>query len=130
LNGTILFYGSTGYTGKLIAKRPRPGKNVSAGSAWLSKTKSSTGAWHAELSRGSHPRGAGPVPEVALEFLRPMLSGPMAHVDEIFDRPDVLAGLLQAVHSGFTEDDSPPSDRSRRNLNCWFLAKPPTKTRW
>lgn len=57
------------------------------------------------------------MPEVALEFLRPMLSGPMAHVDEIFDRPDVLAGLLQAVHSGFTEDDLPPSDRSRRNLN-------------
>jgi hypothetical protein len=26
LNGTILIYGSTGYTGKLIAKRQRPGK--------------------------------------------------------------------------------------------------------
>ena len=41
----------------------------------------------------------GPAPEVALKFLRPMLSGLIrAHVDEIFDRPVVPSKLLQAVH--------------------------------
>jgi hypothetical protein len=48
----------------------------------------------------------GGIAEVALTFLRPSLTGLIrAHVDETFDRPDVPAGLLQAVHSGRVMDD-------------------------
>jgi hypothetical protein len=48
----------------------------------------------------------GRAPEIALKFLRPSLTGLIrAHVDEIFDRPNVPAGLLQAVHPSCSEDE-------------------------
>jgi hypothetical protein len=47
-----------------------------------------------------------PTSEIALKFLRPSLTGLIrAHVDEIFNRPDVPAGLLQAVNPSCAPDE-------------------------